>query len=63
MNELYRATVYVEEKAIACKADDDIEQLYIWMLAQANSFCGNVRGEIVNNNQEIIRKFKKRPTE
>ncbi|MBI2785595.1 MAG: hypothetical protein HYX60_04515 [Legionella longbeachae] len=64
MSNQYTAKIYVDDVMIADSSGDDVEQLYIWMLAQVNGAPGNIRGEIIENaTQNIVRHFKKAPIE
>lgn len=60
----YTAKLYYGERVIADNSGDDIEQLYIWMIVQANGKLGDVHGEVMDNQtQKIIRQFRKSPAE
>lgn len=62
MTQRYTARIYADENPIMQSSGDDVEKLYIWMLAQVHSTPGDIRGEIINNaTKEIIRRFKKTP--
>jgi hypothetical protein len=64
MKQTYTANIYSAEKLITSKSGDDIEQLYIWMLAQVEGLSGLIKGEIIDETtQEIVRKFKKAAVE
>ena len=60
MNEQYTASVFCEGVQIAKQFGDDVDKLYAWMLAQVTDRCGDIHGEIVDNQtQKIIRTFCK----
>ncbi|HHF7346612.1 TPA: hypothetical protein ACPSKE_001754 [Legionella feeleii] len=64
MSEHYTARIYCGAEEIAHKSGDDIEQLYVWLLAVANGPHGGSHGEIIDNEkQEVVRQFKKRSVE
>lgn len=64
MTQRYTARIYADEKIIMHTSGDDVEKLYIWMLAQVNDTPGNIRGEVIHNaTQEVVRRFKKAPIE
>ena len=56
----YTAKLYEGEQEILHKSGDDIDALYVWMLAQAHGKAGNFSGDIINDaTKEIIKHFKK----
>ncbi|KTD27162.1 MULTISPECIES: hypothetical protein [Legionella] len=60
MGKQYTANAYCNEEKIATKEGDDIDQLYAWMVLQANGNFGDVHGEIIDNTtNKIVRKFQK----
>ncbi|AOU90865.1 hypothetical protein LEAN103870_15035 [Legionella anisa] len=60
MSHQYAAKIYVDDTIIANSSGDNVEQLYVWMLAKVNGSRGNIRGEIIENaTQKIVRHFKK----
>jgi hypothetical protein len=66
MNHQYTAKIYSEDKEIAQKSGNDVEELYIWMLTSDNGRTpsSGTHGEIIDNHTQIvIRKFKKSPIE
>ncbi|AMV16174.1 TPA: hypothetical protein JAJ32_002883 [Legionella pneumophila] len=64
MNQQYTARIYSNEKIIQYKSGDDIEKLYIWMLAEVSDTPGDIRGEIIDNaTTKVVRHFKKAPVE
>ena len=64
MSDQYIGKIYSGESLLAEKLGEDLEQLYIWMLAEANENNGDIHGEIMDNKtQEVVRKFRKTPIE
>ena len=64
MSEHYTAKMYCGAEEIAQKSGDDIEQLYVWLLAAANGPNGGSHGEIIDNEtRQVVRHFKKRSVE
>lgn len=62
MGQAYTAKIYLEKDEILQGSGDDIDQLYAWMLAQAESHFGNVHGEIIDNKtHERVKQFRKAP--
>ena len=58
----YTATIYCEEEIIAFKHGDDVEELYLWMLTQANGKPGGLHGQILEvKTKTVIRQFRKAP--
>lgn len=60
----YTAKMYLDKDEILQNSGDDMDQLYTWMLAQAEDKFGNIRGEVIDNvTQEVVRQFRKVPPE
>jgi hypothetical protein len=58
----YTPKIYLGNEEIANTSSNDAEQLYIWMLSQANGNPSNIHGEIIDNeSHQIIRQFRKCP--
>ncbi|MHB1946643.1 MAG: hypothetical protein ACYCQI_00840 [Gammaproteobacteria bacterium] len=58
----YTAKMYLDKDEILQNTGDDMDQLYTWMLAQAEDKFGNIRGEVIDNmTQEVVRQFRKVP--
>ncbi|KTD43076.1 hypothetical protein [Legionella parisiensis] len=56
---IYTAKLYVEEKTIDERDSDDIEELYLWMMAKAHNQTTHYNGFIINNKtHEVIRTFQ-----
>lgn len=64
MSTHYRAKIYCGAEEIAHQSGDDLEQLYVWMLAFAEKTSGEIHGEITNNiTHQVVRQFKKQSIE
>jgi len=64
MSKKYIAKIFFGDRETLDKSGDDAEQLYIWMLTQANGKMGDVHGEILDSEtQKVVRKFRKCPPE
>lgn len=62
MAKKYMAKLYFGDRETIDESGDDVEQLYVWLLTQANDKLGDVHGEIISNDtQEVVKKFKKCP--
>jgi len=60
----YTAKMYLDKDEILQNSGDDMDQLYTWMLAQAEGKFGNIHGEVIDNmTQEVVRQFRKVPPE
>lgn len=60
MNIIYTATIFCEEEIIAYKHGEEIEDLYLWMLTQANGKSGSIHGEVVEvRTKTVVRQFRK----
>lgn len=57
---IYTAKLYEAEQEIQRKSGDNLDELYVWMLAQAHGKPGNFSGDVINNQtEEVVRHFKK----
>lgn len=62
MKSSYTAKIYLGEDEILENSKNDIDELYAWMLGQAEGKFGNIHGEIIDNKTNtIVRKFRKAP--
>ncbi|HHF7365929.1 TPA: hypothetical protein ACPSKY_001033 [Legionella bozemanae] len=56
---IYTAKLYIEEKTIDERNSDDLEELYLWMMAKAHNQTTHYNGSIINNNtHEVVRTFQ-----
>lgn len=64
MSTHYGAKIYCGDEEIAHQSGDDLEQLYVWMLAFAEKTSGEIHGEITDNiTHQMVRQFKKQSIE
>ncbi len=62
MKHRYTARIFLEKDEIEGGYGDDLEDLYTWMLAQAEGKFGNVHGEIIDTTtNKVVKKFVKAP--
>ncbi|WED43726.1 hypothetical protein [Legionella cardiaca] len=55
----YTAKLYIDKKTIEERSGNNLEELYIWMMAKAHNQTSHYRGSIINNStQKIIRNFQ-----
>jgi hypothetical protein len=60
----YTAKLYFNEKEINHESGDDVDALYTWLLTKAEGKFGNTSGEIIDNKtREVVKTFKKSPSE
>ncbi|MHB1949792.1 MAG: hypothetical protein ACYCQI_16970 [Gammaproteobacteria bacterium] len=60
----YVAKIYFGSEEISNQSGNDVEALYVWMLTQANGNPSDIHGEIIDNEtSEVIRRFRKSPSE
>jgi hypothetical protein len=58
----YTAKIYHANDEIEDCTGDDLDELYTWMLAQAEGKFGSVRGEIIDNKtNKVVKQFRKAP--
>ncbi|QMT62068.1 hypothetical protein [Legionella sp. PC997] len=56
---IYTAKIYIEDEIIDERNSDDLDGLYIWMIAKADSQKIPYKGIIINNyTKEVVRTFK-----
>lgn len=64
MGTQYRANIYCGADEIAHQSGDNMEQLYVWMLAYVEKTSGEIHGEIIDNiTHQVVRQFKKQSIE
>lgn len=62
MTKKYIAKVMCGTDELIVRESDDIDELYEWMLIQANGKLGDIHGQIIDNKSlEVVRKFRKAP--
>ncbi len=62
MKDKYTAKIYFENDEIAHNSGDDVDELYTWMLTQAQGKFGSIHGEIIDNKtNKVIKRFRKSP--
>lgn len=52
----YTAKIYFDDSEITKRSGNNLESLFIWMLAQAQGQSGNLSGQITNNKSKILEK-------
>ncbi|KTC80137.1 MULTISPECIES: hypothetical protein [Legionella] len=56
MGTQYRANIYYGADEIAHQSGDNMEQLYVWMLAYVEKTSGEIHGEIIDNiTHQVVR--------
>ncbi|WP_106225059.1 hypothetical protein [Legionella pneumophila] len=64
MSEHYTAKIYCGTEEIARQSGENLEQLYVWMLAYAEKTYGKIYGEITDKiSHQVVRRFKKQSIE
>ena len=64
MKAKYTARIYLEVNEILKREGDEMEELYTWMLVQAEGKFGSVRGEITDNkSKQVVKQFRKTPSD
>ncbi len=60
MKAKYTARIYLEANEILNKSGDEVEELYTWLLVQAEGKFGSVHGEITENkSKQVVKQFRK----
>lgn len=58
----YTAKLYFAKDETDHLEGDDLDELYTWMLVQADSQFGSVSGEIIDNKtKKVVKQFRKAP--
>ncbi|HHY0177175.1 hypothetical protein [Legionella waltersii] len=60
MGTQYTANIYCGADEIAHQSGDNMEQLYVWMLAYVEKNSGEI---IDNSTHQVVRQFKKQSIE
>ncbi|PJD91547.1 MAG: hypothetical protein CK426_00390 [Legionella sp.] len=52
----YTAKIYFDTCEIKTRSGNQLNELYVWMLAQVQGKFGNLHGQIINNKTHLIEK-------
>ncbi|HHF7373777.1 hypothetical protein SCQ64_05095 [Legionella pneumophila serogroup 1] len=64
MSKQYTAKIYCGSDEIARQSGDNMEQLYVWMLAYVEKISGEIHGEVTDNiTHQVVSQFKKQSIE
>lgn len=62
MSHKYTAKLYIGDEEIEDKSGENLDDLYSWLLSQAEDKFGNAHGKIIDNqSNQVVREFRKAP--
>lgn len=58
----YTAKIYLGSDEVMHNTGNDVDELYEWMLVQAQGKFGDIHGELIENKtSKVVRRFRKSP--
>lgn len=62
MAKKYLAKIFFGNNEFEDKSGDDLDELYAWMLSNAEGKFGNIHGEVIDNqSKKVVKQFRKSP--